>query len=93
MQAISKVVFAATAVKEENIFSQVRLAFGSVAATPVRATSAESFIEGKKLDEIDMKILANKLFEQVQPLDDIRSEASYREKVAFNLVTEFLRES
>jgi xanthine dehydrogenase small subunit len=68
----------------------VRLAFGSVAPTVVRATTAENRLRGADLapDRIDAALAA--LPVDLTPIDDVRSTASYRARVARNLVREFL---
>lgn len=89
-QGISKVVFAAIAELDNGRFRDVRLAFGSMGPTPLRAASAERCAEGEppslELGERAAKMLA----EDVSPIDDARSTADYRLRVAQNLVREFL---
>jgi CO/xanthine dehydrogenase FAD-binding subunit len=93
MQAISKVVFAGSFAKKGESFSDLRLAFGSVAPFPLRAVHAENYLNGKKASEIKDSELETELFKDVVPIDDIRSEASYRKQVAFNIVKDFLERS
>ena len=93
MQAISKVVFAGVSRLEKGVFTDLRLAFGSVAATPIRAKFAEDYIRGKKLSEVDRSTLAKELFRSVTPLDDVRSSKEYREKISLNLIELFLADS
>ena len=93
MQAISKVVFSGVSRMEKGKYVDVRLAFGSVAATPIRATFAEDYILGKKQAEVDRRELAKELYRSVTPLDDVRSTKEYRELIALNLVELFLADS
>jgi CO/xanthine dehydrogenase FAD-binding subunit len=90
--SISKVCMAAVARKERGVFRDVRLAFGSVAATPVRALEVEQYLCGKRSAEIVWTQVVRLLGKRVVPIDDIRSTATYRKKVAENLLREFLEE-
>jgi len=85
-QAISKVVLALCAERgpipdakdEEERWSQVRIAAGSVAPTPVRLRAAEAVCEGAPVG-IDTAVeAANAACAEVTPIDDIRSTAHYR---------------
>ncbi len=89
-QAISKVVFAATAWREGAILRDVRLAFGSVAATTVRARAAEAALEGRALDVKTVSAAIAALGQDVQPIDDIRSTGPFRRQVAAHLLRGFL---
>jgi CO/xanthine dehydrogenase FAD-binding subunit len=63
----------------------VRIAFGSVAPTVVRATRTEAALAaGQSLDSA-LGVLA----EEIAPIDDIRSTAVYRRRVAANLLAQF----
>jgi CO/xanthine dehydrogenase FAD-binding subunit len=90
-QAISKVVFAAVArTAPDGRYDDVRLAFGSMAAVPVRASSAEDAAKGRPADPQTGRAAAAKLAAHLSPIDDVRSTADYRWRVARNLVREFL---
>jgi CO/xanthine dehydrogenase FAD-binding subunit len=88
-QAISKVCFAGAALMEGSRVADVRLAFGSVAPTVVRAAHAEAAIRGAVPDanRIDAAVAA--LQRDIAPIDDIRSTRNYRMHVAANLLIEF----
>ena len=73
-QAISKVVMAAIG---------NRVAFGSVAPTVVRARAVEAYLDGGGRDPGEAERL---LFSEIRPIDDIRSTADYRHRVAANLL-------
>ncbi|MGQ0714259.1 MAG: FAD binding domain-containing protein [Gemmatimonadaceae bacterium] len=75
-QAISKVVMAVTG-KERP-----RIALGSVGPTVVRCTRTETALaSGASIEEA-----AGILEGEIQPIDDIRSTAEYRRRVAANLL-------
>lgn len=90
-QAISKVVLAAVRrVDTEGRHTDVRLAFGSMAPTPVRARAAEEAARGQSATEGTARAAAARLAADLTPIDDVRSTAAYRRRVAENLVREFL---
>jgi CO/xanthine dehydrogenase FAD-binding subunit len=90
-QSISKVVFAgAMALDTRGRVTHVRLAYGSMAATPVRALAAESAWMGERpLDALAAARAA--LPAQLTPIDDVRSDREYRMEVAGNLLGQFAR--
>lgn len=90
-QAISKVVLAGVRrLDEANRHVDVRLAFGSMAPVPVRATAAENEAVGRAPSREASQAAASRLGESLAPIDDVRSTATYRQRVAENLVREFL---
>lgn len=88
-QAISKVCFAARALLDGGRIADVRLAFGSVAPTVVRATKAESTLRGNSPDPATIDTAIQALDSELAPIDDIRSTSRYRRRVAANLLIEF----
>lgn len=89
-QAISKVCIAAMAQVDGNTIKDIRLAYGSVAPTPVRAWKTESALKGQNIDPAAIKAARAELMNELKPIDDIRSTADYRSQVAANLLEEFL---
>ncbi len=89
-QAISKVCLAALGRLNDGCVEDVRLAMGSVAAVPLRLTTTEQILRGKKLDSALIQSARAAATAEVRPIDDIRSTARYRAAVAGNLVQEFL---
>jgi len=85
-QAISKVVIAARLEPPSGSGpAVVRVAFGSVAPTVIRATRTEAALAGGGSLEDALGLLA----EEIAPIDDIRSTAVYRRRVAANLLASF----
>src|SRR5262249_2495548 len=79
-QAISKVVVAGVVGRE------TRIAIGSVAPTVMRLRRTEEAIAaGAPLDGIRQMVAA-----EIAPIDDVRSTAGYRRRVAANLVARML---
>ncbi len=90
-QAISKICMAAAAQMENGVVREVRLAFGSVAPTVVRAASAEGTLRGGRLTPAGIAAAREALARDITPIDDLRSTARYRLRVAQNVLEEFLR--
>ncbi len=91
-QAISKVVLAASW-RRDPAWRDVRLALGSVAATPIRARAAEAALEGAAAtpDAIDRAVAA--LRDELHPIDDVRSTAAYRLEVACRILRRMLEDA
>ena len=86
-QAISKVVLGARVRLEGGVVTEARVAFGSVAATPVRCSQVEAALVGRGVDPEVVRLLA----EDITPIDDIRSTAEYRLRVAANVLRSWLQ--
>jgi CO/xanthine dehydrogenase FAD-binding subunit len=82
-QAISKIVVAGVA------NDTPRLALGSVAPTVIRASRTEQALAGGASIEDAQRILG----QEIAPIDDIRSTAEYRRRVASNLLARFWTET
>ena len=89
-QAISKVCLAAAAVLDGERVRDVRIALSSVAPTVVRCTQTERAIRGQALGGRLAEAARLALPRDIAPIDDVRSTAKYRLRVAQNLVGEFL---
>jgi CO/xanthine dehydrogenase FAD-binding subunit len=91
-QAISKVVLAASW-RRDPAWRDVRIAFGSVAATPVRASAAEAALEGAPptAESTDRAVTA--LLGELHPIDDVRSTAAYRLEVSGRILRRLLEEA
>jgi CO/xanthine dehydrogenase FAD-binding subunit len=90
-QAIAKVVFAgALKTNSSQIVEKIRLCYGSVGPTVLRAGKSEFEILGKSIAEVNPDRIVSILSEDLAPIDDIRSTAAYRLKVAGNILREFL---
>ena len=84
-QAISKVVMAAVGPAADEA---PRLALGSVAPTVVRLPSTEAALGGGA----SLAEAQHILNEEIAPIDDVRSTADYRRRVAANLLARFWNE-
>jgi len=70
-----------------------RLAFGGMAAVPMRAGSTEALLAGRKWDESVVQSAMDALAADFSPLSDMRATAAYRMAVARNLLYRFWLES
>ena len=71
----------------------VRLALGSVAPTPMRATTTEAALEGRPPTPETADRAAEVLAAELAPIDDVRSTAEYRRLVAARVLHRFIREA
>jgi CO/xanthine dehydrogenase FAD-binding subunit len=90
-QAIAKVCFAGAARLDGDRIADIRIAFGSVAPTVVRARAAEGAVRGRRADEPAIATAVQALSTDIAPIDDIRSTRDYRLRVAGNLLRDYLR--
>jgi CO/xanthine dehydrogenase FAD-binding subunit len=90
-QAISKVCFAGAARMEDDVVREVRIALGSVAPTVLRCVRTEAVLAAQRLNRTSIKAALAALAGEISPIDDMRSTAAYRLRVARNLLAEFLR--
>ncbi|MDP8904344.1 MAG: xanthine dehydrogenase family protein subunit M [Chloroflexota bacterium] len=91
-QAISKVVMALAWREDGGVWRDVRLALGSVAATPIRAIETERVLEGAAPRAATADHAAETLPAEISPIDDVRSTADYRRAVAARVLHRLLRE-
>ena len=91
-QAISKVVLALSYRADGNAWRDIRVALGSVAPTPVRASATEAALEGHWPSEVVAGEAARVLAEEISPIDDVRSTADYRRSVSARVLHRLLRE-
>jgi CO/xanthine dehydrogenase FAD-binding subunit len=89
-QAISKICFAGSIRMDGATVADVRIALGSVAPTVIRATAVEQALRGRALDAAAVAGAELALASAIAPIDDVRSTARYRSRVAVNLLREFL---
>lgn len=70
----------------------VRLAYGGVAAMPLRAHSTERFLLGRKLDQETLARCTQLLHEEFTPMSDHRASARYRRALCASLFAKFIAE-
>jgi CO/xanthine dehydrogenase FAD-binding subunit len=84
-QSISKVVIAGV-VPSMRTRAGIRIALGSVAPTVVRARRTEAALAAGASVEIAQQTL----IDDIAPIDDVRSTAEYRRRIAVNLLKRML---
>jgi xanthine dehydrogenase small subunit len=77
-QAISKVVVALAGRVADGRIAELRLAAGSVAATPIRLRAAEEAVRGLPPGPEAADRAGREAAGEVTPIDDVRSTADYR---------------
>ena len=100
-QSISKVVIAlgwrdsrpTAPLAPVTPWTDVRLALGSVAATPIRARATEAAMEGLPPSPETADRAAETLAAELHPIDDVRSTAGYRRLVAARVLHRLIREA
>jgi len=68
----------------------VRVAFGAVAPTVVRAPRTEQALEGQRLDPHSIAQVAEVARDEVTPIDDLRASAWYRKELIHNMTKRML---
>jgi CO/xanthine dehydrogenase FAD-binding subunit len=89
-QAISKICFAGVAQMDGDRIKDVRIALGSVAPVVVRCQKTEGVLRNQKVDAATVSAARAELAREISPIDDIRSTANYRLRVALNVLEDFL---
>jgi CO/xanthine dehydrogenase FAD-binding subunit len=84
------VAVAASVSLDAGVLAGARIAIGGAAPTPLRATAAESAVNGER-PSLDLFREAGRIAAgETEPTDDIHADAAYRREVAGTLVTRAL---
>ncbi|MEL6372607.1 MAG: FAD binding domain-containing protein [Pseudomonadota bacterium] len=81
-KGVSLLSIAASVPRGGSRLSGVRLAFGAMGPTPLRAKAAEAALEGANLDEAGLAPALSVVNEGLAPADDALASAWYRREVA-----------
>lgn len=73
--------------------SEVRIALGAVAPTPLRTRGAEAMLEGRQPEDQLLEQVAVRAVEEINPIDDIRASADYRRALTRTLLHRALRDA
>lgn len=92
-QDMSAVCAAFAAIIDGGIVKSIRIAFGGMAATPKRATHAETALVGKPWNEATTRAGMAALTEDYAPISDMRGSDEYRCRVAANVLYKFFLET
>ena len=92
-QDISAVCAAFRLRLDGSLVQEIRIAFGGMAATPVRVTAVEDALTGRLWTEATVRLAQAMLDNALMPMSDMRASASYRRTVARNLLMKFFLET
>jgi len=90
-QAISVINAACVLTLDGATVTDARIALGSVAPTIIRASAAEEYLRGRRLDDETRSETGRLAAGAATPIDDVRGAASYRRATLGGLVAEALR--
>ncbi len=88
-QDISALCGAFYARLDNNQITNIRIAFGGMAAIPARAKAAEAALLGKDWNEANIRAAMKALGDDFTPMSDMRASADYRQQAAQNLLLKF----
>ena len=71
---------------KDNVITDVRIAFGGMAATPMRAKQCEAALLNNTFNSDSVAAAQSALAQDFQPMSDVRASDKYRMKVAQNLL-------
>ncbi|HEV8322094.1 MAG TPA: FAD binding domain-containing protein [Myxococcota bacterium] len=91
-QSIAKVAVAGRAWVVDGKIQDVALAYASVAPTVVRARLAEKLLLSYDVTQLPVAQVRRALASDLRPIDDVRSTADYRRRVAANVTARLLQE-
>jgi len=80
--AISVVTIAMILKIEKNKVKDIRIAMGSIAPIPLRLFKTEEFLKNKEVNDALIEEAKNKIYEEVNPISDIRASQEYRRYIS-----------
>lgn len=83
---LSNIVATVVKIKDEY-----RIAYGSVAPTPIRLVKVEEFLKGKKIDDKTIEEAKKILDTEIAPISDLRATKDYRISVAESILENSLK--
>ncbi len=78
------------AVRDGRKLTRVRIAFGAVAPTAIRAPATESTLEGRALDAATIDTAVAAAINETNPISDVRASAWYRRELVGNMLRRML---
>jgi xanthine dehydrogenase molybdopterin binding subunit/xanthine dehydrogenase small subunit len=79
----------AVTLDESGTITKARLAYGGVAALPVRAKKTEATLVGKSWNDSTCEEVVPILENEFTPISDVRGSAAYRQRLIANLLRKF----
>jgi carbon-monoxide dehydrogenase medium subunit len=92
-ETLSVVNAAAYVEADQKICKTVRVSIGSVAPTVVRCKAVEQALMGKEITKETIKAASEAVLNEINPINDIRATAWYRNKVAPVMVRRAIEEA
>jgi xanthine dehydrogenase small subunit len=77
---------------ERSVIESIRVAYGGVAAIPLRLRKTEALLSGARLSSEVIAGALKSLQSEMKPLSDLRGSSAFRRVVAENLLLRFLRD-
>ena len=87
---IAAISIAAGARRDGAVLRDVRVAFGAVAPTPIRAPRTEATLEGHVPDAATLEAAVQAALEEVHPISDVRATDWYRRELIRNMLKRIL---
>lgn len=89
---ISSVMGAFSFDLDDGAIKNPRVAYGGMAATPIRLIDVEASLEGQLISEAVVQQAADLAASALNPLTDVRASADYRKAMAVQMLVRSLRE-
>ncbi len=74
-----------------KVGDEYRIAYGSVAPTPIRLVKTEEFLKGKKIDDKVIEEAKKILTTEISPISDLRATKEYRVSVSQSILENSLK--
>lgn len=87
---IAAISIAAGARREGKVLRDVRIAFGAVAPTVIRAPRAEAALEGRAPDAATIEAAVQAALAEIHPISDVRASDWYRRELIHNMLKRVL---
>jgi xanthine dehydrogenase FAD-binding subunit len=87
---ISAISLAVAARRDGAILRDVRVAFGAVAPTPIRAPRTEAALEGRRPDGAALDAAVQAALGEIHPISDVRATDWYRRELIGNILKRVL---
>jgi CO/xanthine dehydrogenase FAD-binding subunit len=87
---ISTISIGLGALRDAGRLRDVRIAYGSVAPTPIRGPLTEAALEGRALDSASIEAAVQAAADEVHPISDVRASGWYRSEMIRNTLRRML---
>ena len=89
---ISSVFMAISGSLKNNLFDEIKIVCGGMAAIPSMALKTQNFLHNKEFNNKNINLAKKIILSDFQPLSDMRASAKYRSLVCQNLLDRFYLE-